>query len=181
MEIETAGVSLYKNLYSTLPFFAHVHKWVLAAYHWSGGWVTQQWNGIPFRGSSNTPSPFMLNKWNWGKLWPGLPFGSYAEFLCAKWEMPQAKESTFELARCQLCKYECQHNSRASGCPVYLCPVRVCYDKILTSNMALEQWHKTRWNGDKEHTNRDLAYSSKCETTVFEIQTRGWSMQPPPL
>ena len=42
MEIETGGVSLYKNLYSTLPFFAHVHKWVLAAYHWSGGWVTQQ-------------------------------------------------------------------------------------------------------------------------------------------
>ena len=47
MEIETAGVSLDKNLYSTLPFLAHVHKWVLAAYHWvwgggEGEWVTQQ-------------------------------------------------------------------------------------------------------------------------------------------
>ena len=48
MEIETAGVSLYKNLYSTLPFFAHVHKWVLAAYHWSGGVgnPTMKWHPI---------------------------------------------------------------------------------------------------------------------------------------
>ena len=54
---------------------------------------------------------------------------------------------------------------------------RPCLGKISTSYMALKQWHKTRWNGDKEHkdglnTNRNMAYS-KCQTTIiFEIQTR---------
>ena len=43
--------------------------------------------------------------------------------------------------------------------------------------MALKQWHKTRWNGNKWHkdglnTDRNMAYSSKCKTTIFEIQTR---------
>ena len=43
--------------------------------------------------------------------------------------------------------------------------------------MALEQWHKIRWSSDKEH----MAYSSKRETTVFEIQTRGYLCNPRPI
>ena len=40
----------------------------------------------------------------------------------------------------------------------------------------VKQWHKTRWNGEKRHndglnTDRDMAYSSKCEAPIFEIQT----------
>ena len=43
--------------------------------------------------------------------------------------------------------------------------------------MALKQPHKCRWNGSKRqkdgsNTDRDMAYSTKGETTVFEIQTR---------
>ena len=43
--------------------------------------------------------------------------------------------------------------------------------------MALKQPEKTRWNGDKQHkdgsnTTRFMAYCSKYETTVVEIQTR---------
>ena len=42
--------------------------------------------------------------------------------------------------------------------------------------MVLKQRHKTSGNGDKRHkdglnNNREVAYSSKCERTVFEIQT----------
>ena len=52
--------------------------------------------------------------------------------------------------------------------------------EIPTNNMSLKQQHKSRqnYNGDKRHkdaqsnTDRDMAYSSKQETTVFEIQTR---------
>ena len=40
--------------------------------------------------------------------------------------------------------------------------------------MALKQQHMTRWNGDEWHkdefiTNRDITYSSKHETTIFEF------------
>ena len=43
--------------------------------------------------------------------------------------------------------------------------------------MALKPWHKTRWNGHKRHKDelyiyRDMPFSSKRETTMFEIQTR---------
>ena len=43
--------------------------------------------------------------------------------------------------------------------------------KILTCNMALKQWHKTRRNGDKQHkdglnTERDMAYSSTYTTPL---------------
>ena len=43
--------------------------------------------------------------------------------------------------------------------------------------MALKPWHKTRWNGHKQHKDelsiyRDMPFSSKRETTMFEIQTR---------
>ena len=50
--------------------------------------------------------------------------------------------------------------------------------KILTlSNMGLKQQHKTRSNGNKQHkvglnTDRGMTSSSKCELTLFEIQTR---------
>ena len=41
--------------------------------------------------------------------------------------------------------------------------------------MALKLLQKNRWNGDKQHndgwnTNGDMAYSSKPNTTKFEIQ-----------
>ena len=43
--------------------------------------------------------------------------------------------------------------------------------------MPLKLWQKNRWNGNKQHkdglnTNGDTAYSSKHETTKFEIQIR---------
>ena len=56
--------------------------------------------------------------------------------------------------------------------------MRPCYSKILTSNMALKQRHKKRWNGDKQHK-QAMAYSSKNETTIFQIQT-GQIRIPPP-
>ena len=42
--------------------------------------------------------------------------------------------------------------------------------------MAMKPWHKTRWSSNKQHedelnTDGDMAFSSKHETTVFEIQT----------
>ena len=63
---------------------------------------------------------------------------------------------------------------------LYLSSMRSCQGEILTNNMSLKQQHKSRQNhtGDKRHkdaqsnTDRDMAYSSKQETTVFEIQTR---------
>ena len=44
--------------------------------------------------------------------------------------------------------------------------------KILTSDMALKPWHKTRWNGHKRHKGelyiyRDMPFSSKREMTVI--------------
>ena len=52
-------------------------------------------------------------------------------------------------------------------------------------DMVLKQRHKTRWNGDKRHkdglnNNREMAYSSKCERTVFEIQTMEITTLPSP-
>ena len=63
---------------------------------------------------------------------------------------------------------------------LYLSFTRSSKGEIPTSNMSLKQQHKSRqnYNGDKRHkdaqsnTDRDMAYSSKQETTVFEIQTR---------
>ena len=63
---------------------------------------------------------------------------------------------------------------------LYLSSMRSCQGEILTNNMSLKQQHKSRQNHncDKRHkdaksnTDRDMAYSSKQETTVFEIQTR---------
>ena len=63
---------------------------------------------------------------------------------------------------------------------LYLSFMRSCKGEIPTNNMSLKQQHKSRqnYNGDKRHkdaqsnTDRDMAYSSKQETTVFEIQTR---------
>ena len=63
---------------------------------------------------------------------------------------------------------------------LYLSSMRSCQGEILTNNMSLKQQHKSRQNhnSDKRHkdaqsnTDRDMAYSSKQETTVFEIQTR---------
>ena len=52
--------------------------------------------------------------------------------------------------------------------------------------MALKPLHKTdENNGDKQHknglnTDRDMANSSNCKTTVFEIQTREIPTPPPP-
>lgn len=48
---------------------------------------------------------------------------------------------------------------------------------ILTNKMALKLWHKTTWNGHKQHkdesnTYKDMPFSSKCETTILKIQTR---------
>ena len=63
---------------------------------------------------------------------------------------------------------------------LYLSFTRSSKGEIPTYNMSLKQQHKSRqnYNGDKRHkdaqsnTDRDMAYSSKQETTVFEIQTR---------
>ena len=63
---------------------------------------------------------------------------------------------------------------------LYLSFMRSSKGEIPTNNMSLKQQHKSRqnYNGDKRHkdaqsnTDRDMAYSSKQETTVFEIQTR---------
>ena len=63
---------------------------------------------------------------------------------------------------------------------LYLSFTRSSKGEISTNNMSLKQQHKSRqnYNGDKRHkdaqsnTDRDMAYSSKQETTVFEIQTR---------
>ena len=63
---------------------------------------------------------------------------------------------------------------------LYLSFTRSSKGEIPTNNMSLKQQHKSRqnYNGDKRHkdaqssTDRDMAYSSKQETTVFEIQTR---------
>ena len=63
---------------------------------------------------------------------------------------------------------------------LYLSFTRSSEGEIPTNNMSLKQQHKSRqnYNGDKRHkdaqsnTDRDMAYSSKQETTVFEIQTR---------
>ena len=63
---------------------------------------------------------------------------------------------------------------------LYLSFTRSSKGEIPTNNMSLKQQHKSRQNhnGDKRHkdaqsnTDRDMAYSSKQETTVFEIQTR---------
>ena len=63
---------------------------------------------------------------------------------------------------------------------LYLSSMRSCQGEILTNNMSLKQQHKSRQNhnNDKRHkdaqsnTDRDMAYSSKQETAVFEIQTR---------
>ena len=63
--------------------------------------------------------------------------------------------------------------------------MRPCQGKILTlSNMGLKQRHKTRSNGDKRdkdglNTDRGMANSSKCEMTLFEIQTRDIQYAPP--
>ena len=43
--------------------------------------------------------------------------------------------------------------------------------------MAIKPWHTTRWSSNKQHedelnTDGDMAFSSKHETTVFEIQAR---------
>ena len=51
--------------------------------------------------------------------------------------------------------------------------------------MASKEWQKTRWNSNRWHkdglnTNRDMAYSSTCEMTVFEMQTKGKYEPPPP-
>ena len=51
--------------------------------------------------------------------------------------------------------------------------------------MGLKQRHKTTWNDDKRYkdglnTDRDMAFSSKRETTAFEIKTRNIG-NPPPL
>ena len=51
--------------------------------------------------------------------------------------------------------------------------------------MASKEWQKTRWNGNRRHkdglnTDRDMAYSSTCEMTVFEMQTKGKFDPPPP-
>ena len=51
--------------------------------------------------------------------------------------------------------------------------------------MASKEWQKTRWNGNRQHkdslnTDRDMAYSSTCEMTVFEMQTKGKFDPPPP-
>ena len=51
--------------------------------------------------------------------------------------------------------------------------------------MDVKQPHKTRWNGEKWHedglnNNRDMAHSSKHETTMFEIQTRDICIHPTP-
>ena len=50
--------------------------------------------------------------------------------------------------------------------------------------MVLKQRHKTRSNGDKRdqdglNTDRGMANSSKCEMTLFEIQTRDIQYAPP--
>lgn len=65
---------------------------------------------------------------------------------------------------------------------------RPCQCKVLTSHTAFKQWHKTDENGDRLHKDglnivRDMVYSSKCKTTVFEIQTRNIhdSNPPPPV
>ena len=65
---------------------------------------------------------------------------------------------------------------------------RPCQCKVLTSHTAFKQWHKTDENGDRLHKDglnivRDMVYSSRCKTTVFEIQTRNIhdSNPPPPL
>ena len=63
---------------------------------------------------------------------------------------------------------------------LYLSITRSSKGEIPTNNMSLKQQHKSRqnYNGDKRHkdaqsnTDRDMAYSSKQKTTVFEIQTR---------
>ena len=51
--------------------------------------------------------------------------------------------------------------------------------------MASKEWQKTRWNGNRQHkdslnTDRDMAYSSTYEMTVFEMQTKGKFAPPPP-
>ena len=50
-------VSLGTELYSTLPLFAQVYKWVSATYCWG---VTLQWTSISSGGSSITCRGFML-------------------------------------------------------------------------------------------------------------------------
>ena len=53
--------------------------------------------------------------------------------------------------------------------------LRPSLGKILKTDMGLKhEWHKTRWNGNKQHedglrTDRDKAYSTKQEKTIFEI------------
>ena len=64
--------------------------------------------------------------------------------------------------------------------------MRPCKGKILTLiNMGLKQRRKTISNGDKWHkdglnTDMDIANSSKCKLTLFEIQTREIHAPPPP-
>lgn len=87
-----------------------------------------------------------------------------------------------ELARRQLFKCECQHNSRANlkGCPVCICAllgsVRINFWQATlpwNSDIRLDEMATNNSQKDGLNTNRDLAYSSKRETIVFEIQTRG--------